>query len=231
MGTAVNVQAMVFGNLGEDCGTGVLFTRDPATGEPGMYGEFLYNAQGEDVVAGIRTPNPINEETKNEQNMHLDSLEKAMPKLYRQLFSIQRKIERHYRDMQDIEFTIQAGKLYMLQTRVGKRTGTAALNMAVDMLKERLITERMAVMRVKPEQLDELLHPIVDPVAEKKSDSIAKGLPAGPGGASGQIVFTAEAAVEWEKQGKKVILVREETIPKMWQVCALPMVSLPQGEG
>ena len=213
-GTATNVQAMVFGNMGNTSATGVAFTRNPATGDNKFYGEWLPNAQGEDVVAGIRTPNPINEETKNEQNMHLDSLEKAMPKLYRQLFSIQRKIERHYRDMQDIEFTIQEGILYMLQTRVGKRTGTAALNMAIDMLKERLITEEMAVMRVKPEQLDELLHPIVDPVAEKKSSSIARGLPAGPGGASGQIVFTAEDAVEWEKRGKNVILVREETNPE-----------------
>ncbi|MFC1534887.1 pyruvate, phosphate dikinase [Thermodesulfobacteriota bacterium] len=213
-GTATNVQAMVFGNMGDTSATGVAFTRNPATGDNKFYGEWLPNAQGEDVVAGIRTPNPINEETKNEQNMHLDSLEKAMPKLYRQLYSIQRKIERHYRDMQDIEFTIQDGKLYMLQTRVGKRTGTAALNMAIDMLKERLITKKMAVMRVKPEQLDELLHPIVDPAAEIKASVIARGLPAGPGGASGQVVFTADDAVEWEKQGKKVILAREETNPE-----------------
>jgi len=213
-GTATNVQAMVFGNMGYNSATGVAFTRNPATGDNKFYGEWLPNAQGEDVVAGLRTPNPINEETKNEQNMHLDSLEKAMSKLYRQLYSIQRKIERHYRDMQDIEFTIQEGRLYMLQTRVGKRTGTAALNMAVDMLKERLITEKMAVMRVKPEQLDELLHPIVDPVAEKKAEVLARGLPAGPGGASGQIVFKADDAVEWRKRGKKVILVREETNPE-----------------
>jgi pyruvate,orthophosphate dikinase len=213
-GTATNVQAMVFGNMGDTSATGVAFTRNPATGENKFYGEWLPNAQGEDVVAGIRTPNPINEETKNEQNMHLDSLEKAMPKLYRQLFGIQRKIERHYRDMQDIEFTIQEGVLYMLQTRVGKRTGTAALNMAIDMLKERFINERMAVLRVKPGQLDELLHPIVDPASEKKAKGIAKGLPAGPGGASGQIVFTADEAVEWAKKGKRVILVREETNPE-----------------
>lgn len=213
-GTATNVQAMVFGNMGDTSATGVAFTRNPATGDNKFYGEWLPNAQGEDVVAGIRTPKPLNDETKNEQNAHLDSLEKAMPKLYRQLNSIQKKIGRHYRDMQDIEFTIQEDRLYMLQTRVGKRTGTAAMNMAMDMLKERLITEKMAVMRVKPDQLDELLHPIVDPAAEAKATSIARGLPAGPGGASGQIVFTAEDAVEWEKRGKKVILVRDETNPE-----------------
>ena len=213
-GTATNVQAMVFGNMGDLSATGVAFTRNPATGDKHFYGEWLSNAQGEDVVAGLRTPNPINEETKNEQNKHLDSLEKAMPKLYRQLYLIQRKIERHYRDMQDIEFTIQEGTLYMLQTRVGKRTGTAAMNMAMDMLKEKLITEKMAVMRVTPDQLDELLHPIVDPAAEGKAKVIAKGLPAGPGGAYGSIVFTAEAAVEWEKKGRTVILVREETNPE-----------------
>ncbi|MBW1805403.1 MAG: pyruvate, phosphate dikinase [Deltaproteobacteria bacterium] len=213
-GTATNVQAMVFGNMGDTSATGVAFTRNPATGENKFYGEWLSNAQGEDVVAGIRTPYPINEATKNKQNEHLDSLEKAMPRLYRQIYSIQRKIEKHYRDMQDIEFTIQEGKLYMLQTRVGKRTGTAAMNMAMDMLKERLITEKMAVMRVRPDQLDELLHPTIDPAAEKKTSPIAVGLPAGPGGANGQIVFTAEAAVEWEKKGKKVILVREETNPE-----------------
>src|SRR4030042_1764724 len=213
-GTAVNVQAMVFGNMGESSATGVAFTRNPATGDKRFYGEWLPNAQGEDVVAGIRTPNPINEATKNEQNMHLPSLEKAMPGLYRQLHDIQKRLEKHYRDMQDIEFTIQEEKLYMLQTRIGKRTGTAALNRAMDMLKEGLISEPMAVMRLKPEQLDELLHPIVDPRAEKTAKIIARGLPAGPGGASGHIVFKAEDAVEWEKNGKKVILVREETNPE-----------------
>lgn len=213
-GTATNVQAMVFGNMGDTSATGVAFTRNPATGDNKFYGEWLPNAQGEDVVAGIRTPNPLNEATKNEQNEHLDSLEKAMPKIYKRLDSIQKKIERHYRDMQDIEFTIQEGILYMLQTRVGKRTGTAALEMAMDMLRERLITEKMAVMRLRPDQLDELLHPIVDPAAEKNARSIARGLPAGPGGASGQIVFTAKDAVEWEKRGRKVILVRDETNPE-----------------
>ena len=213
-GTATNVQAMVFGNMGDTSATGVAFTRNPATGENKFYGEWLPNAQGEDVVAGLRTPNPLNEATKSEQNAHLPSLEKAMPRIYKQLDSIQKKIERHYRDMQDIEFTIQQGRLYMLQTRVGKRTGTAALNMATDMLGERLITEKMAVMRVRPDQLDELLHPIVDPAAENKAKPIARGLPAGPGGASGQIVFTAADAVEWAKRGKTVILVREETNPE-----------------
>ncbi len=213
-GTATNVQTMVFGNMGDTSATGVAFTRNPATGENRFYGEWLPNAQGEDVVAGIRTPNPLNEETKNNQNKHLASLQKAMPKIYKQLFAIRNILEKHYRDMQDIEFTIQEGTLYMLQTRVGKRTGTAALNMATDMLKEKLITEEMAVMRVKPEQLDELLHPIVDPAAEKKAKEIARGLPAGPGGAAGQIVFTADEAVEWAQEGKKVILVREETNPE-----------------
>jgi pyruvate,orthophosphate dikinase len=213
-GTATTVQAMVFGNMGETSATGVAFTRNPATGENRFYGEWLPNAQGEDVVAGIRTPNPLNDETKNNQNKHLDSLQKAMPGIYKQLYAIRQKLEKHYRDMQDIEFTIQEDTLYMLQTRVGKRTGTAALNMATDMLKEKLITEDMAVMRVKPDQLDELLHPIVDPAAEKKALEIARGLPAGPGGAAGQIVFTADEAVEWAQNNKKVILVREETNPE-----------------
>ena len=148
-GTATNVQAMVFGNMGDTSATGVAFTRNPATGENKFYGEWLVNAQGEDVVAGIRTPNPLNESTKSEQNRHLKSLEKAMPEMYRELDAIQKRLERHYKDMQDIEFTIQEGKLYMLQTRVGKRTGTAALNMAMDMLKEGLIDEKMAVLRVQ----------------------------------------------------------------------------------
>jgi pyruvate,orthophosphate dikinase len=213
-GTAVNVQAMVFGNMGDTSATGVAFTRNPATGENTFYGEWLPNAQGEDVVAGIRTPNPLNEATKNDQNRHLPSLEAAMPAVYAQLKGIRDTLERHYKDMQDIEFTIQEGRLWMLQTRVGKRTGTAALNMAMDMLAEGLIDERTAVMRVKPSQLDELLHPLVDPAAEKTATPLAKGLPAGPGGAVGQIVFTAADAVAWAKQGKKVLLVREETNPE-----------------
>jgi len=213
-GTATNVQTMVFGNMGDSSATGVAFTRNPATGEHKFYGEWLVNAQGEDVVAGIRTPSPLNEATKSEHNAHLDSLEKAMPVVYRQLDKIQKRLERHYTDMQDVEFTIQEGKLYILQTRVGKRTGTAALNMAMDMLGERLIDEKTAVTRLKPEQLDELLHPIVDPAAEKKVAVLAKGLPAGPGGAYGQVVFTAADAVAWAKKGKTVILVREETNPE-----------------
>jgi pyruvate,orthophosphate dikinase len=213
-GTACNVQSMVFGNMGDTSATGVAFTRNPATGENKFYGEWLPNAQGEDVVAGIRTPNPLNKATKTDQNQHLPSLEEAMPELYRQLDDIRVRLEKHYKDMQDIEFTIQEGKLYMLQCRVGKRTGTAALNMAMDMLHEGLIDEETAVLRVAPKQLDELLHPIVDPNAEKKAKPLAVGLPAGPGGACGQIVFTSEDAVEWAKKGKKVILVREETNPE-----------------
>ncbi len=213
-GTAVNVQAMVFGNMGDSSATGVAFTRNPATGDNKFYGEWLVNAQGEDVVAGTRTPNPLNEATKNEQNDHLESLETAVPDVYKQLHDIRDNLEDHYRDMQDIEFTIQEGRLWMLQTRIGKRTGTAALNMAMDMLAEGMIDERTAVTRVKPEQLDELLHPIVDPAAEKTGELIAKGLPAGPGGAHGQIVFSADAAVEWVKAGKTVLLVREETNPE-----------------
>ncbi len=219
-GTAVNVQAMVFGNMGNTSATGVAFTRNPATGENKFYGEWLVNAQGEDVVAGIRTPNPLNEDTKNEQNKHLPSLETQMPELYRQLCDIRTRLENHYRDMQDIEFTIQEGRLYMLQCRVGKRTGTAALNMAMDMLAEKgpdgkpFIDEATAVMRVEPAQLDELLHPIVDPADEKNHQPIATGLPAGPGGAVGHIVFTSQDAVQWTRQGESVILVREETNPE-----------------
>ncbi len=213
-GTAVTVQAMVFGNMGDNSATGVAFSRNPATGEAKFYGEWLVNAQGEDVVAGIRTPNPLNESTKNDQNKHLASLETSMPVVYKELDTIQKSLEKHFRDMQDIEFTIQDGKLWMLQCRVGKRTGLAALNMAMDMLHEGLIDEKTAVMRVAPVQLDELLHPILDPKSENAATVIAKGLPAGPGGSVGQIVFTAEDAVEWGKKGKKVILVREETNPE-----------------
>jgi pyruvate,orthophosphate dikinase len=213
-GTAVTVQSMVFGNMGDSSATGVAFTRNPATGENRFYGEWLVNAQGEDVVAGIRTPNPLNNETKNEQNKHLPSLEEAMPGLYQQVNDIRSKLELHYRDMQDIEFTIEEGRLYMLQCRSGKRTGTAALNMAMDMLAEGMISESEAVMRLKPAQLDELLHPIVDQEAEKKVTPIAKGLPAGPGGACGAIVFTAADAVSIVKTGREVILLREETNPE-----------------
>jgi pyruvate,orthophosphate dikinase len=213
-GTAVNVQAMVFGNMGSTSATGVAFTRNPATGENLFYGEWLINAQGEDVVAGIRTPSPLNEATKNDQNRSLDSLEKAMPSTYRELVAIRNKLESHYHDMQDIEFTIQEGRLFMLQTRTGKRTGTAALNIAMDMLDEKMINEKEAVLRIKPAQLDEMLHPVVDPKAEILAKALCKGLPAGPGGACGQIVFTAHDAVKWAKAGKTVILVREETNPE-----------------
>ncbi len=213
-GTAVNVQAMVFGNMGDTSATGVAFTRNPATGENLFYGEWLINAQGEDVVAGIRTPNPLNDDTKNEQNKHLHSMQEQMPKTYKELDKIRNILEKNFRDMLDIEFTIQETKLYMLQCRVGKRTGTAALKMAMDMLKEKLIDEKTAVLRVDPAQLDELLHPICDPAEEKKVDTLVKGLPAGPGAAVGQLVFTAEDAVAWERKGKKVILIREETNPE-----------------
>ncbi len=180
-GTAVSVQSMVFGNTGENSATGVAFTRNPATGENAFYGEWLPNAQGEDVVAGIRTPNPVNNAGKTEDTRHLSSLEEKMPKVYKQLFTIRQKLEKHYTDMQDIEFTIEDGRLWMLQTRVGKRNGQAAIRMAVDMAKQRLITKETAILRVKPDQLDELLHPSLDPVAETKAVELAKGLPAGPG--------------------------------------------------
>jgi pyruvate,orthophosphate dikinase len=213
-GTAVNVQAMVFGNMGDSSATGVAFTRNPATGDNLFYGEWLVNAQGEDVVAGIRTPNPLNDDTKNEQNSHLHSMQESMPGTYKELEDIRNILEKSFHDMLDIEFTIQEGTLYMLQCRTGKRTGTAALNMAMDMLQEGLIDEKTAVMRVDPAQLDELLHPICDPEAEKKVNPLVKGLPAGPGAAVGKIVFTAEDAVAWNRKGEKVILVREETNPE-----------------
>jgi len=205
---------MVFGNMGDTSATGVAFTRNPATGEKHFYGEWLSNAQGEDVVAGLRTPNPINEIGKSEHNKHLQSLEKAMPKVYKKLDGFQRSLEKHYHDMLDLEFTIQNGKLYMLQCRTGKRNGPAAVKMALDMYKEKLIAGKEAVMRVEPSQIDELLHPIIDPEEEKKSKPIAEGLPAGPGGASGQVVFSADEAVAKSKMGSAVILVREETNPE-----------------
>ena len=213
-GTAVNVQAMVFGNMGNTSATGVAFTRNPGTGENKFYGEYLLNAQGEDVVAGIRTPAPVNQYSMNDQSKHLPSLEKLMPALYKQLFEIQKRLEKHYRDMQDIEFTIEKGKLYMLQCRVGKRNGIAAVRMATDMYKEKLIDMNTAVMRVAPNQLVELLLPMLDPKVQKATRPIAKGLPAGPGGAKGRVVFSSNDAVEWAKKGIKVILVREETSPE-----------------
>jgi pyruvate,orthophosphate dikinase len=213
-GTAVNVQAMVFGNMGDSSATGVAFTRNPATGENQFYGEWLINAQGEDVVAGIRTPNPLNNATKNEQNKHLASMQELMPETYNELADIRLILEKNYKDMLDIEFTIQEGKLYMLQCRVGKRTGVAALTMALEMMHEELIDDKTVVMRLSPEQLDELLHPILDSDDEKKYTVIAKGLPAGPGGAVGKIALTCEKALEYKKEHILNILVREETNPE-----------------
>ena len=213
-GTAVNVQAMVFGNMGENSATGVAFTRNPATGENKFFGEWLSNAQGEDVVAGLRTPNPLNEDTKTPETQSLPSLESSMPELYAELVEIRNSLEKHYTDMQDIEFTVQDGKLWMLQTRTGKRNGAAAIKMAVDMANEGMIDKKTALMRVKPEQLDELLHPMLDMDSENNATFLAKGLPAGPGGATGRIVFTADDAEAWHKNGEQVILIREETSPE-----------------
>ncbi|MDH7552107.1 MAG: pyruvate, phosphate dikinase [Spirochaetota bacterium] len=222
-GTAVNVQAMVFGNMGNDCATGVAFTRDPATGAKEFFGEYLINAQGEDVVAGIRTPQQITLEgsrrwarengvSEEERKQKYPSLEEYMPEAYKQLVDVYRTLEKHYRDMQDIEFTIQNKKLWMLQTRNGKRTARAAINIAVDMVEEGLITKEDAVLRVDPQSLDQLLHPTFDPKAQRKV--IAKGLPASPGAATGKIVFNADDAHEWKERGEKVILVRIETSPE-----------------
>lgn len=209
-GTAVNVQAMVYGNMGDDCSTGVAFTRDPANGEKIFYGEYLVNAQGEDVVAGVRTPQPLNDSTKSDPS-HI-TLENLMPQPYADLVAIYNKLEQHYTDMQDIEFTIQQGKLWMLQTRNGKRTAEAAVRIAVEMEKEGLIDKNTAIKRVEPEQLDHLLHPMFDPNAD--TNIIAKGLPASPGAATGKIVFHAEDAVEWTEKNEAVILVRIETSPE-----------------
>ncbi|MFC1769415.1 pyruvate, phosphate dikinase, partial [Nanoarchaeota archaeon] len=201
-GTAVNVQTMVFGNMGDTCATGVAFTRDPSTGENKFYGEFLVNAQGEDVVAGIRTPEPISK------------LKELMPEAYEKLEGIYKKLEKHYTDMQDIEFTIQEGTLYMLQTRTGKRTANAAVRIAVEMEKEGLIDKKKALLRIDPDQLNHLLHKQLDPIGKDKAKVIGKGLPASPGAAVGQVVFTAEKADELAKEGAKVILVRTETSPE-----------------
>ena len=213
-GTAVNVQAMVYGNLGDDSATGVAFTRNPATGENNFYGEWLEKAQGEDVVAGIRTPNPLNEICRTEHSGDLPSLEQTAPHLYKELDTIRLNLEDHYSDMMDIEFTIQSGKLWMLQCRIGKRNGPAAIRMASEMVKENRIDGKTAIGRVTPSQLDELLHPIVDPDVEKSTALLAKGLPAGPGGATGKAVFTAQDAVDWAAKGETVVLVREETNPE-----------------
>jgi len=200
LGTAVNVQAMVFGNFGEDSGSGVAFTRNPSTGEHHFFGEFLFNAAGEDVVAGIRTP------------LAVEALKERQPEIYRELYETQAMLEKHYRDMQDLEFTVQEGKFYMLQTRSGKRTGRASVKIAVDMVNEGLITESEALMRVSPDHVEAFLHPMVDP--EAKTDIVAKGLPASPGGATGQVVFSAEEAVDVSAGGASVILVRRETTPE-----------------
>ena len=213
-GTAVNVQAMVYGNLGDDSATGVAFTRNPATGENNFYGEWLEKAQGEDVVAGIRTPNPLNEICRTDHSGDLPSLEQSAPHLYKELDTIRLNLEDHYSDMMDIEFTIQSGKLWMLQCRIGKRNGPAAIRMASEMVKENRIDGKTAIGRVTPSQLDELLHPIVDPDVEKSTALLAKGLPAGPGGATGKAVFTAQDAVDWAAKGETVVLVREETNPE-----------------
>lgn len=211
-GTAVNVQSMVFGNMGEDCGTGVCFTRDPSTGENKFFGEYLLNAQGEDVVAGIRTPAPINNDSKNESNKHQKTLEEVMKPTYDELVKTYKTLEAHYKDMQDIEFTIENKKLFILQTRNAKRTVAAALKVAVDLVNEKIITPKEALLRIQPEDLNQLLHPRLDPKAKKTV--IATGLPASPGAASGQIVFESHEAEEWAKNGKKVLLVRAETSPE-----------------
>ena len=213
-GTAVNVQAMVFGNTGDNSATGVAFTRNPATGENNFYGEWLQNAQGEDVVAGIRTPHPLNQSTKTEESKNLESLEEFLPDVYDQLDSIRQKLEKHYNDMQDIEFTIEEGRLWMLQTRSGKRTGAAAIKIAVDMVEEEMLSKQDAIIRVTPDQIDELLHPKLHMEDEGAATILARGLPAGPGGGVGQVVFSADDAEKWHKDGKTIILVREETSPE-----------------
>jgi len=211
-GTAVNVQSMVFGNMGDTSATGVAFTRNPSTGEAKLYGEFLINAQGEDVVAGIRTPQSITIAGREEMGDTAPSMEEAMPEVFGELKGVVERLERHYRDMQDIEFTVERGRLYMLQTRSGKRTARAALKVAVDLAAEGLVTRDEAVMRVEPASLDQLLHPAIDPAAPR--DLIAAGLPASPGAATGKIVFTAEEAVRLDSAGEATILVRDETSPE-----------------
>ncbi|MGB4102121.1 MAG: pyruvate, phosphate dikinase [Alphaproteobacteria bacterium] len=211
-GTAVNVQAMVFGNMGEDCCTGVAFTRNPSTGANLFYGEYLVNAQGEDVVAGIRTPQQLTLQGKQEQHSNLPAMEEVMPSVFKQLNDARLKLEAHYHDMQDIEFTVQQGKLYMLQTRSGKRTAAAALKIAVDMVKEGLIDQNTAILRLDPNSLNQLLHPMLDPKAVRTV--LTKGLPASPGAASGKVVLTADKAEDWAGKGEAVILCRVETSPE-----------------
>jgi pyruvate,orthophosphate dikinase len=211
-GTAVNVQSMVFGNMGEDCSTGVAFTRDPSTGENYFYGEYLINAQGEDVVAGIRTPQSLTKYGRELEGSDLPSMEESMPDVFKQLDALRTKLEKHFRDIQDIEFTVQTGNLYLLQTRNGKRTAKAALKIAVDMVDEGLVTEDEALLRLDPQSLDQLLHPTLDPNADK--EVLTKGLPASPGAAFGKIVFTSEEAEDKAHAGEKVILCRQETSPE-----------------
>ncbi|MFT6069619.1 MAG: pyruvate,orthophosphate dikinase [Bacteriovoracaceae bacterium] len=211
-GTAVNVQSMVYGNMGDDSATGVCFTRDPSTGDKRFFGEFLINAQGEDVVAGTRTPQPINDESKNDSNKDLPTLSSLMPEAYNELVEVYKKLEKHYRDMQDIEFTIEKGRLYLLQTRNGKRTAAAAIKIAVDFVSEGLLSTDEAIMKVAPEDLNQLLHPRLDP--NFKKNVLTKGLPASPGAASGEICFDSESAHKKAEAGKKVLLVRQETSPE-----------------
>jgi pyruvate,orthophosphate dikinase len=211
-GTAVNVQSMVYGNMGEDCATGVCFTRDPSTGEKRFFGEYLVNAQGEDVVAGIRTPAPINDSSKNDSNRDEKTLEEYMPEIFKELTDTYMKLEKHYKDMQDIEFTVEGNKLYLLQTRNGKRTAQAALKIAVDLESEGIVTKEEALLQLDPEVLNQLLHPRLDPAAPK--NIIAKGLPASPGAGTGQVCFTSERAHHLSENGEKVILVRQETSPE-----------------
>jgi pyruvate,orthophosphate dikinase len=211
-GTAVNVQSMVFGNMGDDCATGVCFTRDPSTGDKKFFGEYLVNAQGEDVVAGIRTPAPINETSKNASNQNLKTLEEVMPETFKELVEVYQKLEAHYKDMQDIEFTIEKGKLYLLQTRNGKRTAAAAIKIATDLVGEGILTREESLCRMDPDDLNQLLHPRLDPNAQKKV--IATGLPASPGAAAGMIVFTSEKAHSQHENGEKVLLIRQETSPE-----------------
>jgi pyruvate,orthophosphate dikinase len=211
-GTAVNIQSMVFGNMGNDCATGVCFTRDPSTGEKMFFGEFLINAQGEDVVAGIRTPQPINDLSKNDSNKSLQTLEEAMPVVFKELEAVYQKLESHYKDMQDIEFTIEKDKLYLLQTRNGKRTAAAGIKIAVDLVSEGILTKPESILKMNPEDLNQLLHPRLDPNAPK--NIVAKGLPASPGAGCGQIAFTSEKAHSMNENGEKVLLVRQETSPE-----------------
>ena len=211
-GTAVNVQSMVFGNMGEDCATGVAFTRDPSTGENYFYGEYLVNAQGEDVVAGIRTPQSLTKLGREKEGSDMPSMEEIMPEVFGQLDDVRTKLENHFRDIQDLEFTVEKGKLFMLQTRNGKRTASAALKIAVDFVNEGLLSEEEALCRVDPQSLDQLLHPTLDPDADR--NVITKGLPASPGAAAGKIVFSADEAEHLSNNGHKVVLCRQETSPE-----------------